>query len=165
MGKYNTNIMANTDSHKNEVQEGERFEFGKNWAKFLSVLNDERIEEAKKSLRQMLGYESLSGKTFMDIGSGSGLFSLAARSLGAQVISFDYDPFSVACTKELKNRYFKDDALWVVQEGSVLNKDFIQSLPKVDIVYSWGRYFIILAKCGKLLTMPFCSLKRGGLFS
>jgi 2-polyprenyl-6-hydroxyphenyl methylase/3-demethylubiquinone-9 3-methyltransferase len=85
-------------AHATEVAHGERFEFGKNWIRFLAVLNDERIEEAKKSLKAMLSVESLAGKTFLDAGSGSGLFSLAARMLGAKVYSFDYDP----STKELK---------------------------------------------------------------
>jgi 2-polyprenyl-3-methyl-5-hydroxy-6-metoxy-1,4-benzoquinol methylase len=69
-----------------------RFEFGANWARFLKMLNDERIAEAKKSLQAMLELENLEGLNFLDIGSGSGLFSLAARMLGAQVRSFDYDP-------------------------------------------------------------------------
>jgi 2-polyprenyl-3-methyl-5-hydroxy-6-metoxy-1,4-benzoquinol methylase len=86
----------------------------------------------------MLGYESLKGKSFLDIGSGSGLFSLVARKLGASVYSFDYDPHSFNCTKELKRRYFKDDANWVVTQGSILDTDFLKSLSKFDIVYSWG---------------------------
>ena len=37
------------------------------------------------------------------LGRGIGQrFSLAARRLGADVRSFDYDPYSVACTRELK---------------------------------------------------------------
>ena len=121
-----------------EVSQGDRFEFGKNWQKFLSVLNDERIAEAEKSLQDTLGYETLSGKTFLDIGSGSGLFSLVARRLGAHVYSFDYDPHSVNCTNELKRRYFNDDPNWKITQGSILDKDFLLSLPKFDIVYSWG---------------------------
>ena len=95
--------------HATEVAAGERFEFGKNWARFLQTLNDDKIEEAIKSLQDNLETESLAGKSFLDIGSGSGLFSLAARRLGARVHSFDYDPNSVACTAELKRRYFPDD--------------------------------------------------------
>ena len=56
-----------------------RFEFGANWAQFLSVLDEDRIDEAEKSLQTMLEVQNLKGKTFLDIGSGSGLFSLAAR--------------------------------------------------------------------------------------
>ena len=121
-----------------EVSRGERFKFGENWSRFLKVLNDERIFEAEKSLKQMLGVEDLEGKSFLDIGSGSGLFSLAARRLGARVHSFDYDPQSVASTRELKRRYFPEDSDWTVEEGSVLDRDYLESLGKFDIVYSWG---------------------------
>lgn len=121
-----------------EVALGNRFEFGKNWSRFLKVLNDERISEAEKSLKQMLEVEHLNGKRFLDIGSGSGLFSLAAKRLGARVHSFDYDPHSVACTAELKRRYFPDDPNWIVEEGSVLDRAFLKSLGAFDIVYSWG---------------------------
>ncbi len=61
-----------------EVSRGQRFEFGANWRDFLDTLNDERIHEAERSLKEMLSVADLSGKRFLDIGSGSGLFSLAA---------------------------------------------------------------------------------------
>jgi 2-polyprenyl-6-hydroxyphenyl methylase/3-demethylubiquinone-9 3-methyltransferase len=115
-----------------------RFEFGKNWQRFLSVLNEDRISEAEKSLKQMLEIDDLSGKSFLDIGSGSGLFSLAARRLGARVLSFDYDPVSVECTRELKRRYFSDDKNWTIEQGDILNGNFLNSLGQFDIVYSWG---------------------------
>ena len=124
-------------SHATEVRQGERFGFGANWMRFLKILNDERIEEAKASLKRMLNVESLAGKTFLDVGSGSGLFSLAACMLGAKVYSFDYDPQSVACTAELKRRYFPDD-VWVVESGSVLDGDYLSHLGQFDVVYSWG---------------------------
>jgi 2-polyprenyl-3-methyl-5-hydroxy-6-metoxy-1,4-benzoquinol methylase len=132
--------------HAIEVRRGERFGFGENWAHFLSVLNDERIEAAKSSLRSMLGVESLAGNTFLDVGSGSGLFSLAARALGATVHSFDYDPQSVACTRELRRRYFPEDPYWVVESGSVLDKDYLARLGRYDVVYSWG----VLHHTGKM---------------
>ena len=103
--------------HATEVKKGERFEFGKNWSRFLAVLNDERIARAEESLKLMLEVEDLAGKNFLDIGSGSGLFSLAARRLGARVHSLDYDPHSVASTNELKTRYFPGDDRWKVEEG------------------------------------------------
>lgn len=124
--------------HAEEVSRGERFEFGKNWSAFLAVLDDDRIARAERSLAEMLGIEDLKGRTFLDIGSGSGLFSLAARRLGAKVFSFDFDTNSVACTTELRRRYFTDDADWNVEQGSVLDGDYVTSLGKFDIVYSWG---------------------------
>jgi 2-polyprenyl-6-hydroxyphenyl methylase/3-demethylubiquinone-9 3-methyltransferase len=124
--------------HSAEIASGERFTFGDNWAAFLAGLDESRIAAAENSLRQMLEVDDLRGKTFLDIGSGSGLFSLAARRLGAKVQSFDYDPASVACTTELQSRYYPNDDDWTVGTGSVLDREFIKSLPKFDVVYSWG---------------------------
>ena len=114
-----------------------RFEFGANWLRFLDLIDDERIATAEASLREMLQLEpgvSLNGKQFLDIGSGSGLFSLAARRLGASVCSFDYDPKSVACTRALRDRFCADDASWRVTRGSVLARPFFESLGKFDVV-------------------------------
>lgn len=122
-----------------EVSQKKRFGFGKNWQRFLEVLGEERIAEAAKSLRTMLQVESFEGKSFLDIGSGSGLFSLAAmRLLASRVHSFDYDPQSVACGMELKRRYFPDAKAWTLEEGSVLDSSYLASLGQFDIVYSWG---------------------------
>lgn len=115
-----------------------RFSFGKNWARFLTVLDIDRIGEAERALREMLQVERLDGKRFLDIGSGSGLSSLAARRLGATVYSFDYDCQSVACTAELRDRYFPDCTQWIVEQGSVLDADYMDNLGSFDIVYSWG---------------------------
>jgi 2-polyprenyl-6-hydroxyphenyl methylase/3-demethylubiquinone-9 3-methyltransferase len=124
--------------HSTEVAAGERFEFGKNWTAFLAVLDDERIAKAEQSLKEMLKVETIEGKTFLDIGSGSGLFSLAARRLGARVHSFDYDSSSFACTQELRNRYFASDPNWRVEQSSALDAEYLTSLGKFDVVYSWG---------------------------
>lgn len=125
-------------THALEVSHGDRFEFGANWTRFLELLDEARIAAAERSLREMLGVDDLAGQRFLDIGSGSGLFSLAARRLGATVHSFDYDPQSAACTKELKRRYFPSAADWTVAEGSALDREYLERLGKFDIVYSWG---------------------------
>lgn len=130
--------ISNLNGHAAETARGERFEFGKNWSQFLELLDANRISEAEASLKQMLDVESLEGLSFIDIGSGSGLFSLAARRLGARVHSFDYDPHSVACTTELRRRYFPNDGEWKVEEASVLDQKYLASLGTFDIVYSWG---------------------------
>ena len=124
--------------HAMEVAQGERFEFGKNWSQFLRVLDEERVLEAVRSLKEGLRTEDLNGKDFLDLGSGSGLFSLAARRLGARVHSCDYDPQAVACTRELKRRYFPNDSQWTIEEGNVLDRAYVESLGKFDVVYSWG---------------------------
>jgi len=115
-----------------------RFAFGRNWERFLTVLDEERIAAAEDALRGILWERDLKGKSFLDVGSGSGLSSLAARRLGARVCSFDVDARSVGCTRELKRRHFPDDGNWEVREGSVLDPDFMTSLGEYDVVYAWG---------------------------
>jgi len=131
-------FVGTADTHATEVARGERFAFGDNWASFLSVLDEERIGAAERGLRRMLQVERLDGLRFLDIGSGSGLSSLAARRLGARVHSFDYDAQSVACTSELRRRYFPADDRWTVERGSALDADYLRRLGQFDIVYSWG---------------------------
>lgn len=126
------------DQHASEIRRGIRFEFGKNWRRFLNTLTDERIGLAERSLMTCLELPRLDGLRFLDAGSGSGLFSLAARRLGAAVTSFDYDPHSVGCTAELRRRFFPEDPRWAVLQGSVLDRGFLAQLGPADIVYSWG---------------------------
>lgn len=130
------------DVNKKEV----RFHFGKNWKSFLHSLNEGRIKVAVDSLIFLLKKDDLSGVRFLDVGSGSGLFSLAARRLGAYVHSFDYDEDSVSCTATLKNRFFLNDDSWVVERGSVLDKSYLSTLGRFDVVYSWG----VLHHTGKM---------------
>ena len=130
--------VAIENRHAQEVARGERFEFGANWARFLRVLNEERIVAAERGIQRMLRQSRLDGISFLDIGSGSGLSSLAARRLGARVHSFDYDPQSIATTAELRRRYFPVDPHWTVEQGSVLDIDYLRKLGRYDVVYSWG---------------------------
>ena len=115
-----------------------RFGFGENWLRFAENLKGDQIAEAQESLRGLLGRNDLTGLTFIDIGSGSGLFSLAARRLGARVHSFDFDADSVRCTQTLREKYFPGDADWTVESGSILDKEYTDRLGTFDIVYSWG---------------------------
>jgi len=140
----NERVLPST--HVDEISKGERFAFGENWKRFLSTLDASRIQQAEDSLRNMLGVNDLSSKHFLDVGSGSGIFSLAARRLGARVHSFDFDPQSVACTAELKRRFFPDDDQWQIQEGSALDTVYLHSLGTFDVVYSWG----VLHHTGKM---------------
>lgn len=115
-----------------------RFPFGENWRRFLASLDDRRIEESEAALGRMLDVQNLQGRSFLDIGSGSGLTSLAAHRMGARVHSFDYDPQSVACTTELRRRFAPDDAAWTIERGSVLDPAFMSHLGQFDVVYAWG---------------------------
>lgn len=131
------------DSYKNK----KHFSFGKNWQIFLKTLNDERVEEAKKSLINFLGGEDkIKGKSFIDIGCGSGIFSLVAYLLGAKkIVCVDVDEFSVSCAEYLKQKK-GNPKNWEIIKGSALDEKFINSLGHFDIVYSWG----VLHHTGKM---------------
>jgi 2-polyprenyl-3-methyl-5-hydroxy-6-metoxy-1,4-benzoquinol methylase len=116
----------------------DRFGFGENWSRFAAELPPARIETAKASLTEMLGRDDLEGASFLDVGSGSGLFSLSAALIGAErVHSLDYDPDSVATTASLRSR-FAPDARWEVEQASALDSAHMEALGTWDIVYSWG---------------------------
>ncbi len=128
--------MTSTGNAVTEIDAGQRFAFGENWSRFLELVDEGRIHAAQRSLEAKLG--PLTGQTFLDVGCGSGLFSLAARRLGARVVSFDFDPASVACAAELRRRYCPDDDEWQVEQGSVLDATYLAGLGTFDVVYSWG---------------------------
>jgi SAM-dependent methyltransferase len=116
---------------------GLRFGFGRNWLSFIELVDDARVESARESLLTGLSLPTLAGRTFLDVGCGSGLFSLAACQLGAQVRSFDYDQESVRAAAELRRR-FAPAADWAIEAGSILDPRFVGGLGRSDIVYSWG---------------------------
>jgi SAM-dependent methyltransferase len=95
---------------------------------------------AKESLAELV--PDLTGKSFLDIGCGSGLFSIAASGLGAkEVLGIDYDPQSVATSKELLEKVSQwDQAVKkntvAFKEDSILND--VVAMPRYDVVYSWG---------------------------
>jgi SAM-dependent methyltransferase len=115
-----------------------RFRFGENWSNYVDhALDGERIDSAIDALKALIGLERLDGKRFLDIGSGSGLHSLAALRLGAQeVISFDYDPDSVSTTEKLRERE-GNPPNWTVFQGSILDPALVAHY-QAEIVYSWG---------------------------
>ena len=115
------------------------FSFGRNWQDFIeNYLTSERVEQAINSLKEFLGVSTLHGRTFLDIGCGSGVFSLAAYRLGAsRVVSFDVDPLASKCCQHLRQSS-GTPANWRVAQGSVLDQEFLSRLDKADIVYAWG---------------------------
>lgn len=118
-----------------EIETRDRFAFGRNWAAYLATVDEHRLSVAEQALQEMLGDTRLDGVRFCDVGSGSGLHSTAAARLGANVLAFDFDEQSVACTSELARRFgVKVD----VRRGSALDDDFLATLGTFDVVYSWG---------------------------
>jgi len=115
------------------------FKFGENWASFSKQLDETKILEAMQSLTSLFGHEALKGKDFLDIGCGSGLFSIAALRLGAQAVTgIDVDPVSVQVSNENARRWLPDAGSISFRQVSVLDGSKMQILGKFDVVYSWG---------------------------
>lgn len=147
------------------MAEETRFEFGRNWSRYIEKsFSQERVEISKRKLLSYLGLSDLEGRSFIDIGCGSGLHSLAAHQSGAGPMhSFDYDPDSVKTTDYLRREKAGDPANWKVERGSVLDENYMRSLGHFDIVYSWG----VLHHTGDLwsaLRLAALPVKPGGLF-
>lgn len=117
-----------------------RFAFGKNWQRYLKRSGRKELEAAKGSLSIALEGVDPSRSSFLDIGSGSGLFSRAAYELGfSRILSFDFDPDSVAATLFMKQAAGAADDDWQVLQGSVLDNDFMMNVVGTHhFVYSWG---------------------------
>jgi 2-polyprenyl-3-methyl-5-hydroxy-6-metoxy-1,4-benzoquinol methylase len=117
----------------------ERFEFGENWRNFSALLTEERVRDAELSLASMLHLDNLRGRSFLDIGCGSGLFSLAAARMGVgRIHSFDYDANSVACTAAVKEQFFVTKEDWTIERGDITDPAYVRNLGTFDIVYAWG---------------------------
>jgi 2-polyprenyl-6-hydroxyphenyl methylase/3-demethylubiquinone-9 3-methyltransferase len=121
-----------------ELQTRSRFRFGRNWRKYSARSRATALADAVASVQQLLGLPDLEGFRLLDAGSGSGLFSAAAHSLGAEVVSFDYDPESVAFTEQRRVEAGADASKWEVLTGSLLDRDFMSRLGQFNVVYCWG---------------------------
>ena len=123
-----------------------RFEFGRNWMRFLESVDEEKVERAKRSLLRYLPEKEWKGKVFVDVGSGSGLFSLSAVLLGVRkVFSFDVDEDSVRATEMMKEKFsylwkkVNPEVEWEVFRGDILSSELVEKLRrKGEIVYAWG---------------------------
>jgi 2-polyprenyl-6-hydroxyphenyl methylase/3-demethylubiquinone-9 3-methyltransferase len=74
----------------------------------------------------------------LDLGCGSGLFSIAASQLGAcRVVGIDIDPRCIAISNENRVR-FAPQAPILFQQMSVLRPEDLSSLGQYEIVYAWG---------------------------
>jgi len=115
------------------------FDFGSNWAEFSKRHVDcQRLEMACESLRGLLEREKLEGKSFLDVGCGSGLFSIAAHQLGAtKVIGIDVNPRCVETS--CANRDHLAPGSWVeFYVASALEPAQLTRFRNFDLVYAWG---------------------------
>jgi 2-polyprenyl-6-hydroxyphenyl methylase/3-demethylubiquinone-9 3-methyltransferase len=155
--------MSDGDSTLTVTRPSDAFAFGRNWQRYVDrYLDPERIAIASQSLADLIE-EDLRGKTFVDLGAGSGLFSLCAHRAGAsRVISVDVDPDSVESCRILKERS-GDPNSWNVVEASILDPKLRELIPQGDVVYSWG----VLHHTGdmwKAVHLAADLVKPGGLF-
>ena len=116
---------------------GSRFAFGDNWASYAKLVGEEQIESARQGLLKLLPAASFEGRSFLNIGCGSGLHALAAAKLGVRhVLAIDLDPKSVATTEALLARH-GGSVPWTVRRADVFDLQPKQH-GRYDIVYSWG---------------------------
>jgi len=147
------------------------FNFGNNWLHFLDQLLEEegplgsvdvkkvfgadgprrrihsRMQMWTSILQEEFGISTLTGLTFVDVGAGHGLASLAAIHLNASmVLSIDVDARpvqelqrTIAAQPELGLQMHPWQA-WEVRNVSILDTDFINSdsIPLGDLVWSYG---------------------------
>jgi 2-polyprenyl-6-hydroxyphenyl methylase/3-demethylubiquinone-9 3-methyltransferase len=133
-----TTDMSSETTHEPRVAApDDAFGFGRNWQTYVAEhLTPERERIARDSFADLAG--DVEGKYVLDIGSGSGLFSLAAHKLSAaRIVSVDVDPDSVASTRHLRSTA-GDPESWRVTAGSILDDQLVADLEPADVVYSWG---------------------------
>jgi len=154
-------VVNETDLTKVETH----FAFGKNWAEFAEKVGEAEIGEAERGLQRLIEEKEIIGKSFLDIGCGSGLHALAALRLGARCVeAVDIDADSVATTRAMLERHAPPEATknWQVEEKSVFDLPAGKK-EKFDVVYSWG----VLHHTGDLaraLDSAAACVTPGGLF-
>jgi len=111
------------------------FEFGENWKAYSRKIDQTRIDFAVEGVRKLL--DDVAGQTFLDIGCGSGLHSLAALKLGASsVTAIDLDENSVSATRRLLTE-LSPQGNWRANVVSIFDAA-PGSFGTFDVVYSWG---------------------------
>jgi SAM-dependent methyltransferase len=125
--------MGSQGTSKLKVEE--HFAFGENWLSFLSTINEQSVASAVQNLARLLPSEEIAGRSFLDIGCGSGLSLLAAERMGARgTLGVDIDPQCVAASRQLLQTWKGEGR---VEMRSVFDLDTKRD-GVFDIVYSWG---------------------------
>lgn len=135
MKNLNDIFIENFKNNRDDIS----FSFGKNWKEFIEkYFNEARVAISMQHILDFLQMPGLNGKSFLDIGCGSGLSSLSAwLSSAGKVVSFDVDAQAVKTTGFIRTKV-QNPSNWIIEQGSILDKNFISSLGKFDIVYAWG---------------------------
>jgi len=115
------------------------FDFGSNWEAFSEQRIDaQRVAIAARSLQSLLERGTLNGLSFLDVGCGSGLFSIAAYRLGAsQVAGIDVNPRCIEVSERNRDR-LAPGAPITFKTASALNPESLKALGVFELVYAWG---------------------------
>ena len=125
--------MSDSLTHNAETH----FEFGKNWARYSQTITDDDIGIAESRLSSFLGTDDLRGKTFLDIGCGSGIHALSALRLGAKSVrAVDIDQDAVATAKAVISSRWSEPN-FTVEPANIFELS-TDGMGPFDIVYSWG---------------------------
>ena len=115
------------------------FDFGKNWERYSDFLTTEQLQTAQKSLSENLGPDGLRNKSFIDIGCGSGIFSICAGLLGSKrVVGMDVNDKCVEISRKNSERFINRETKPEFIQESILNREGINKLGRFDVVYAWG---------------------------
>lgn len=144
---------------KNLLQAETHFEFGRNWSDFSRLIDESAIQEAERGILALIPRSEIEGASWLDIGSGSGIHSLAAHRLGAgDITALDIDRDSVETTRRVlaaNGAKARTERMSVFEMGA---------LGQFDIVYSWG----VLHHTGDMWRAVRCAaekVKPGGILA
>jgi 2-polyprenyl-6-hydroxyphenyl methylase/3-demethylubiquinone-9 3-methyltransferase len=144
---------------KNLLQVETHFEFGRNWSDFSKHIDESAIQEAERGILALIPRDEIEGASWLDIGSGSGIHSLAAHRLGASdITALDIDADSVETTRRVLA------ANGVKARTERMSVFELGSLDEFDVVYSWG----VLHHTGDMWRAVRCAaekVKPGGIFA
>src|SRR6266487_211738 len=98
------------------------FDFGSNWQAFSEQhIDSSRIAIAVRSIQSLLQRDTLRDVDVLDVGCGSGLFSIAAYELGASnIVGVDINPHCIAVSEQNRAR-FAPKAPIIFQKASALD--------------------------------------------
>ena len=132
-------LTLSTEGSVDKTTLESHFRFGQNWERLVSQIDEARVAAAVSDIADFLNCTSLAGKSFLDIGCGSGLSSLAAYRLGAaKIVSIDIDPLNIQNVVTLKRKFgVRADHDWRVFPCSIVGPE-ASALEPADLVYSWG---------------------------
>lgn len=104
------------------------FAFGANWLSYSKLVDEKRVHVAAAALHNLVNVKD---RTFLDLGCGSGLASVAAAKLGAKhVVAVDPDGDCIRATQALAYRYNRNI--------KAIQLDIFSFHKPFDIVYCWG---------------------------